>query len=76
MTGLPPAVVITAGHDPLCSEGDAYAKALSASGVTTINRQYAGAIHGFMTMSGLGICNRARRQAWADVSALLSRSSE
>jgi acetyl esterase len=76
LTGLPPAVVITAGHDPLCSEGDAYAKALSDSAVTTINRQYAGAIHGFMTMSGLDICRRARQQAWADVSTLLSRSSE
>jgi len=76
LTGLPPAVVITAGHDPLCSEGDAYAKALSDSAVTTISRQYAGAIHGFMTMSGLDICNRARQQAWADVSTLLSRSSE
>jgi acetyl esterase len=76
LTGLPPAAVITAGHDPLCSEGDAYAKALSGSAVTTINRQYPGAIHGFMTMSGLDICRRARRQAWADVSTLLSRSSE
>jgi acetyl esterase len=76
LTGLPPAVVITAGHDPLCSEGDAYAKALSDSAVTTISRQYAGAIHGFMTMSGLDICRRARQQAWADVSTLLSRSSE
>jgi acetyl esterase len=76
LTGLPPAVVITAGYDPLCSEGDAYAKALSDSAVTTIHRQYPGAIHGFMTMSGLDICSRARKQAWADVSALLSRSSE
>jgi acetyl esterase len=76
LTSLPPAVVITAGHDPLCSEGDAYAKALSESGVTTINRRYPGAIHGFMTMSGLEVCSRARKQAWADLSALLSRSSE
>jgi acetyl esterase len=76
LADLPPAVVITAGHDPLCSEGDAYAKALSDSAVTTTHRQYAGAIHGFMTMSGLDICARARQQAWADVSALLSRSSE
>jgi acetyl esterase len=76
LTGLPPAVVITAGYDPLRSEGDAYAKALSDSKVTTIHRQYAGAIHGFMTMSGLDICSRARKQAWADVSDLLSRSSE
>jgi hypothetical protein len=29
-----------------------------------------------MTMPGLAICRRAREQAWADVSALLSRSLE
>jgi acetyl esterase len=76
LTGLPPAVVITAGYDPLCSEGDCYAKALVAAGVPTIHRDYEGAIHGFMTMAGLGICTRARNRAWADVCALISRSLE
>jgi acetyl esterase len=76
LTGLPPAVVITAGCDPLCSEGDDYAKALVAAGVPTTHRDYEGAIHGFITMASLDICTRAREQAWDDVSALLSRSSE
>jgi acetyl esterase len=76
LAGLPPAVVITAGFDPLCSEGEAYAKALAEASVTTIYRNYAGAIHGFMTMPGLNICREAREQAWADVSVLLSRSLE
>ena len=76
LAGLPPAVVITAGFDPLCSEGEAYAKALAEDSVTTIYRNYAGAIHGFMTMPSLGVCRQAREQAWADVSALLSRSLE
>jgi acetyl esterase len=71
LAGLPPAVVITAGFDPLCSEGEAYAKALAASGVTTIYRNYEGAVHGFMTMPSLAICARARQQAWADVSRSL-----
>ncbi len=71
LAGLPPAVVITAGFDPLCSEGHTYAKALAAKGVTTIHRHYAGAIHGFMTMPTLDICRRARQQAWADVSRSL-----
>jgi acetyl esterase len=74
--GLPPAVVITAGFDPLCSEGESYAKALAEASVTTIYRNYAGAVHGFMTMPSLAICRQARKQAWADVSALLSRSLE
>jgi acetyl esterase len=76
LTSLPPAVVITAGCDPLCSEGGDYAKALAAAGVPTLHRDYEGALHGFMTMAGLGICSLARKQAWADVSALLSRSLE
>jgi len=76
LNDLPPAVVITAGCDPLCSEGETYAKALVAAGVPTIHRDYEGAIHGFITMASLGICTRAREQAWADVSVLLSRSSE
>ncbi len=76
LAGLPPAVVITAGFDPLCSEGEAYAKTLGEASVTTIYRNYAGAIHGFMTMPGLSICRQAREQAWADVSGMLSRSLE
>jgi acetyl esterase len=76
LNDLPPAVVITAECDPLCSEGETYAKALVAAGVPTIHRDYDGAIHGFITMAGLEICSLARKQAWADVSALLSRSLE
>ena len=76
LADLPPAVVVTAGFDPLCSEGEEYAKALAAESVTTIHRHYASAIHGFMTMAGLGLCTRARNQAWADISVLMSRSSE
>lgn len=72
LTGLPPAVVVTAGCDPLRSEGDAFANALAAQGVPTIHRCYDGAIHGFMTMPDLGLGERARRQAWADISELLS----
>jgi len=76
LSGLPPAVMISAGCDPLCSEGEAYAKALAEAAVPTIHRNYGGAIHGFVTMAGLGVCRQARKQAWADVSALLSRSLE
>jgi acetyl esterase len=71
LAGLPPAVVITAGFDPLCSEGESYAKALADAGVTTTYRNYEGAVHGFMTMPSLTICARARQQAWADVSRSL-----
>jgi acetyl esterase len=47
---LPPATVLTAGFDPLCSEGEEYVRALSAAGVAVLHRHYAGQIHGFITM--------------------------
>ena len=70
---LPPAVIVTAGFDPLCSEGDRYAQSLAAAGVPTVHRCYHSAIHGFMTMPAVGLGARAREQTWRDVETLLKR---
>jgi len=47
---LPPAYVLTVGFDPLCSEGEAYARALTAAGVPTKHRHLERQMHGFLTM--------------------------
>ena len=49
---LPPALVMTASHDPLHDDGVAYAEKLEAAGVPTDYRNYEGHIHGFWTATG------------------------
>jgi acetyl esterase len=49
LSGLPPALVVVAGHDPLFDEGVAYAEALAASGVDVTLRRYDDMPHGFVS---------------------------
>jgi acetyl esterase len=70
--GLPPALVLTAGFDPLRDEGLQYANALSAAGVPTQYVCFERQIHGFITMgrvieeahTAVGLCGVALRRAW------------
>lgn len=71
LAGLPPAIIVVAGHDPLRDEGNAYADALEAAGVVTVRCLFQGGIHGFMTMPMLDVAHEARRQACAELARLL-----
>ena len=71
LAGLPPAIVVVAGHDPLRDEGFAYADALEAASVVTVRCPFDGGIHGFMTMPMLDVAQEARRQVCLELAQLL-----
>lgn len=57
--GLPPAIVITAGHDPLSDEGDDYAKRLKSAGVNVVHKRYDSLPHAFTMFTGFSPGSRA-----------------
>jgi acetyl esterase len=50
LSNMPPAVVVTAGLDPIRDQGRAYAAALAQAGVPVVFREAKGNIHGFITI--------------------------
>ena len=53
LAGMPPTVMILAGHDPLRDEGLAYARRLEEHGVPVELTMFEGMCHGFVGLAGV-----------------------
>jgi acetyl esterase/lipase len=68
---LPPAVIVTAGLDPLHSEGCGYARRLRNAGVPVVHHDFPGLFHGFMTIQSFPPAASARDMVCGDLRGLL-----
>jgi acetyl esterase/lipase len=66
LSGLPAALVVTAEHDPLRDQGEAYARRLSEAGVAVTQRREAGLIHNFMLLDEISPACAAAADRVAD----------
>jgi len=51
LAGQPPALIVTAGFDPLRDDGRLYAERLRAAGVDVVHHEYPGQIHAFVSLT-------------------------
>ena len=73
LSRLPPALVLTCTHDPLCDEGIAYAERLEREGSQVLRVHLSNQMHGFLTMgrvvrasgTAIALCGAALREAWS-----------
>jgi acetyl esterase len=68
LSGLPPALIVTAGYDPLRDEGEQYGKRLQEVGTPVTVRRYDDLAHGFFGLDL--IVNRAREAKFQTIAHL------
>jgi acetyl esterase len=76
LSGVAPAIVITAEYDVLLDDGYAYAEKLRKDGVKTLYREYEGQIHGCFSLAAITPDSEKIQQYLADeINTLLAPSS-
>ncbi|HMD04307.1 MAG TPA: alpha/beta hydrolase, partial [Candidatus Binatus sp.] len=74
LKSLPPALVLTASHDPLRDEGERFAGRLIAAGVPVVCTRYEGVTHGFVSFAdALDKGKEGQRQAADALKAAFAR---
>jgi len=72
LSGLPPAVIATAGFDPLRDQGGAYAEKLVSAGVPVVHHCFGSLCHGFVAMGNVTKeAQRASERMARDLAVLL-----
>ncbi len=75
LDGLAPALVVTAGFDPLRDEGAAYAGAMASAGVAVEYRCYDDMVHGFFGMGVVPDCLALATEVCDAMGSLMRRAT-
>jgi acetyl esterase/lipase len=77
LSGLAPALIVTAEHDLARDEGNAYAAALARAGVPVTHRCERGQVHGFINLDTLSeAAADAGERLWCDIGTLLRANGQ